>query len=258
MDRSKALPPEPGEAEPIPDVRLWCADTAAIPTGRSVLSDLSPEERQIAGRLEPAARQRFCAGRSLLRQVLGSRLGTDPRSVPIVLESGGKPTLGRGAGPPFFNLSHCEGRVAVALSEAGPVGLDIERLSRALDTAALAPSVLTEAERAALARAPDRNAGFLALWTAKEAAAKAGGLGIRTDPKRIRILLPDDFLRTGSGLAADADGKRWRLARFAWSGGVIGAAAMTAEMKMAGDVSRHSPLVLMIAGGPPGHRQDLA
>jgi phosphopantetheinyl transferase len=67
-----------------------------------------------------------------------------------------------------------------------PMGVDYEA---SLPPAGLPWNILREDERAALARLPEteRDAAFLALWRAKEAALKAIGQGFRLPPEAVEI-----------------------------------------------------------------------
>ena len=72
--------------------------------------------------------------------------------------------------PLDFSLSHCEGRVVCALSTRGAVGVDVEALGPL--RAAAFPLYLNAAERAWAGGSARR---FYAVWTRKEAVAKAAG-----------------------------------------------------------------------------------
>jgi 4'-phosphopantetheinyl transferase len=154
---------------------------------------LSEPERARADRLRgPGLRAAFVRGRGFLRRALGAALGLSPSAVPLAEAAGGKPVLAGRAGPEF-NLSHSAGVMVLALSEASPVGIDLEFTTRNLDPLSLAPAVLTEAEAAALARlpGPDRRGVFLNFWTAREAFLKLTGEGLRRDPRTVGLRLSD-------------------------------------------------------------------
>jgi 4'-phosphopantetheinyl transferase len=140
-------------------------------------------------------RDRYTRGRGFLRMVLGGLTGTDPVALELTTGPHGKPGL---KGPLHFNLSHSAGRAVLAVSDAGPVGIDIEHLDRRVDVPALGQVCFTPAENARLRAAPgaDQARLFFAYWTAKEARMKLTGQGMSLPPRAIALALD------GSGLPA--------------------------------------------------------
>lgn len=100
------------------------------------------------------------AGRQLLRDVLGCA------EEDIRVHDNGKPYL---PGGPFFNISHADGMVLLAVSELGEIGCDVERIDRPLRN--------EEAIRRKIAQPGEEDVPLLTLWVKKEAVFKAGGLG---------------------------------------------------------------------------------
>ena len=100
------------------------------------------------------------AGRRLLRDVLGCA------EKDIRMHDNGKPYL---PGGPFFNISHADGLVLLAVSECGEIGCDAERIGR--------PLRKEEAIRRKIARPGDESTPLLKLWVRHEAMFKAGGPG---------------------------------------------------------------------------------
>jgi 4'-phosphopantetheinyl transferase len=105
--------------------------------------------------------------------------------------------------PPLrFNLSHTRGLVACAVSSDAEVGVDAECRSHINDLERLMAGVCSADECAQVraAPAPEQLAGFLDLWSLKEAYVKACGTGIDSAlahisfdlraPARIRASLP--------------------------------------------------------------------
>jgi phosphopantetheinyl transferase (holo-ACP synthase) len=87
----------------------------------------------------------------------------------------------------YLNISHTSGLAVAALSPH-PVGVDVEKLSR--DPSRALERFLSESDRGNLQafRSPDpRVSGALLLWTAKEAFAKALGLGIQAGLSRLEV-----------------------------------------------------------------------
>ncbi len=89
------------------------------------------------------------------------------------------------------SLSRAGATVAVALSFAGPVGIDIESVD-AVGRAGFDDVAFNPVELAALAALPAGDAGRARteIWTGKEAALKAVGVGLREDPRRLTVRLP--------------------------------------------------------------------
>lgn len=151
---------------------------------------LSPEEAERAGRLRfDLDRRRFVRRRALLRLRLGAWLDAPAIGIALLAGPDGKPRL---AGDPVhFNLSHAGGFAALALSQAGPVGVDLEQSARAGGLISHADAWLTAGEAQALERAPEeeRAARMLDFWTAKEARMKLTGEGLSLDPRRVELAL---------------------------------------------------------------------
>lgn len=165
---------------------LWLHVSDFDPNAASVRTELSPEEQARADRFvhEPA-RAEFVLGRMLLRRVLGAFLGCLPGAVEIGISGSGRP-FSRSVKSLDFNLSHADGRVALALGWQARVGVDLESWTREIaDWRSLAPVVLAASERAELETLDEPNSrrAFLRAWVAKEALLKALGTGLQTDPR---------------------------------------------------------------------------
>ena len=130
--------------------------------------------------VSPELRRRFGAARAGLRTLLGRHLDLDPRSLAFATNEFGKPRLA-GDGQVHFNLSHCEERAVLAISNA-EVGIDLER-ERPIEHVDLARRYFHRHEVAAITalrdEAEQRRAFFL-VWTLKEAVVKALGTGLST------------------------------------------------------------------------------
>ncbi|MBJ3778755.1 4'-phosphopantetheinyl transferase family protein [Acuticoccus mangrovi] len=153
---------------------------------------LSADEHRRAALLRTARlRFRFVAARSLLRRILAAYLGEDPAALTFSAGPYGKPALVAGSGrPPLeFNLSHSGDRALLAVSNAGAVGVDIERIGETDLVEEVGPLVFTPKERLHLEEWPAnaRQAAFYGLWCRKEAIAKALGLGLSLDVARLEV-----------------------------------------------------------------------
>lgn len=184
---------------------------AAIDLSRPVAAaDLAWLDDDERARLEAfsseAGRRRYAASHAFLRRVLVAALEVVPGSVRYErsCEHCGHPTHGRPrlAGGPDgleFSLSH-SGPVTVVAMGPGPLGVDAEDLARRPVAPGLVRRMATGAEQAQLppAGAPGRHRAVLELWTAKEAVAKALGLGV-TLPFATFEVRPGVPVRVGAG-----------------------------------------------------------
>lgn len=142
----------------------------------------------------------WIACRANLRIILGKMIQLPPDEVPLVLSKYGKPILA----PPFdalhFNLSHCSDLAVVALGIDGPVGIDLEKIDRAMDLLECESTFCHPVETRNL---PDetipRARQLLRIWTAKEAVLKALGTGLSHPPEIVRI----DFRKPFSQAVSD-------------------------------------------------------
>ena len=167
----------------------WARRASARP---QLLAALSDEERGRHARLrQPADRDRYLVGHSLLRILLGRRLELEPAEV-VFATGEAKPRL---AGPKpahEFSLSHSGDRVVVAISAGTPLGIDLERVSAERDVGRLAEKVLDPRERSVLAglAGPARQEAFHRYWVRKEAVVKATGHGLRVPLAAITVSEP--------------------------------------------------------------------
>lgn len=204
-------------------VDLWVAplDLPTDDLDRLAASLGAGERRRAARYRSPADARRFTAARGWLRHVLGAVLGVDPAAVPVS-EGAGKPRLP--AGGPRFNVSHSGELVVVAVAPF-EVGADVEHARagrRWADVVALACAPEEVAALAARAGG-EREDGFLALWTAKEAYLKATGEGLAVDPRRVVVGRP----APGRASAVTVDGAPtgWSVRPVVPAGGYVGAVA---------------------------------
>jgi 4'-phosphopantetheinyl transferase len=163
----------------------WAESRLASPTLAALLS---PAERERAGRfVRSIDRDRMIAAWALARVVLGDVLGEPPADVVIERRCDrcgsrehGKPRLADASAGVHFSLSHSGDHVVVAVTRAGPVGVDVEQLKPMTDYRRLYGMTLTADEAAALRAAGGRPLDFLRIWVRKEAVTKAVGSGIGT------------------------------------------------------------------------------
>ena len=89
-----------------------------------------------------------------------------------------------------YNISHCMGGAAVAISCGTPVGVDIENI-RPFHTAVV-KRVFTPDEQEALFSSQDQQKAFFSIWTLKESYIKAIGKGLSYDMRSIQFQVDDN------------------------------------------------------------------
>lgn len=164
-------------------VQLWRADldvraVALAPLRRS----LSAEERTRADRFRAEKdRARYLAAHGWLRRLLAQYLGTPPGDLRFAQNVNGKPHVDSPDATWLrFSLSHSDGVALIAVAREREVGVDVERVSNGPIDDALVRRTLSLPEQQNLAKRPshERASAFYALWTMKEAYAKATGAGL--------------------------------------------------------------------------------
>lgn len=210
--RPCATPPALPEAT----VHVWFADLDVDATTLARLAGVTSEaERARAERLRVgSASRRFLAARGILRTLLGAYLGCPPAAVPLTAGGGNeKPRLLTPEEPELrFNVSHSGDAALLAFARRREVGIDIECHATGRTAERLARRFLTDAERRLLESLdePARSRAALAMWTRKEAMAKARGTGV------YRSGLPELELGLGSDgewltTVDPAPGKEWSV-----------------------------------------------
>ena len=136
---------------------------------------LGPAERARADRLSPDRRWRFVAFRAALRSILRKHGAELEDGADFERTKNGKPVL---AGGPEFSFSASEGLALIAISDRGPVGVDIERIRdvhRPADWRTRHPALGAMAFGEELGDRSDAFR-FLRAWTRLEAFYKREGL----------------------------------------------------------------------------------
>lgn len=204
--------------DPAWSVDLWVMPTTALtPQIRALsLSLINRDEVERYRRfVDEEARDQFLIARAMVRQLLSRHADVDPADWEFDANEYGRPHVSYPdvKGVPNFNVSHTQGLAAVVLSDTPDVGVDTERLGRALSFDDLSQSLFSEHERQWIDRfLPHmRQEAFYEVWTLREAYAKARGLGFSLPYESFRI----DFTLGEPTLQCDArcqdDGGRWQL-----------------------------------------------
>jgi 4'-phosphopantetheinyl transferase len=135
------------------------------------------EQARAARFVHPRDRRRYIVSHAVVRTVLGRYVGVPARALRFEAGPAGKPRIdGTGL---EFNLSHSGDRALLAMTHAGPIGVDVEAIDPAVGDA-ISHRFFSAAEREALMHtARDcRLAAFFRCWTRKESFIKAIGEGL--------------------------------------------------------------------------------
>jgi 4'-phosphopantetheinyl transferase len=165
----------------------WGRPGAELPWHAELLDEVERERRSAYRRAEDQAR--FTVATAVLKLAAARRCGLPPDRVSVdrTCEDCGAPH-GRPRLPGTglaASISHSGDRVAVALTESVPVGVDVEQL-KPISVEDLARHVLAADETAAAL--PD----FFCYWTRKEAVVKATGDGLRMPLSKVVVSGPGE------------------------------------------------------------------
>jgi len=225
-------------------VHVWRADLdVGAACASSLRCSLSADERGRGARFRFARdRNRYFAGRGLLREILAKYLDVRGGQLRLRRASYGKPFVA-GHDDLRFNVSHAGATMLVAVAYRREVGIDIEQIASHLSTEELADTTLSPPELSVLDafRGEAKQAAFLGLWTRKEAYLKADGRGLSLPVTDVDVTAPEGRVAlwnesTGAWessmrwmlqtlavgpehvAALAAEGRAWRFICFQWAG----------------------------------------
>lgn len=148
-------------------------------------------------------RDRYVVCRSALRRILGTYTERAPDRLGIAYGKHGKPFL-----PGIdlhFNVSHADGKSLIAVTWAGPVGVDLEPETRSLSIDEFVTIVCSRSERARISSLPlaDQQLELLRIWVAKEAFLKSIGEGLSRPLSQLDVAeLPVCYIQPISGFVS--------------------------------------------------------
>jgi 4'-phosphopantetheinyl transferase len=188
---------------------------------------LAPDESERRGRESHQVWRRRVVARAALRIALGRHLDRPPGSLEFALGPGGKPRLAGAAGgnDVFFNLSRSGDLCLIAISDDGPVGVDVEEIRDVPELAGLVRSRFAASEAAAILErsGKERLRAFYRCWTRKEACVKALGTEIGSGLDSVVVSVGDKpVLLSAPGARAG----EWSLLDLALHEGFTGALAV--------------------------------
>jgi len=200
-------------------VHLWRAPLTPTP---ELGATLSPGEWIRAERFHFARdRERFIAGRGLLRTVLAEYLDMDPRDLRFQTGAHGKPALENSGSALRFNLSHSDDLMLLAVTHAREIGVDLEFMRHDVPFESLADHYFDPEDAWDLRLLPtaQRAWKFYDVWTCTEARLKAHGVGLANG---FQVVEPDRWsllkLTPSAGYAAAlaVEGGDFQLDCWSW------------------------------------------
>lgn len=238
-----ARTPEPWQPAPASlilsseTVHVWRAElNVAGSEIRRLYTSLSEDERERAATIVfDRVRSRFIVSRGVLRGILSSYLGEPPGELRFGYGEFGKPAVtarrGHRQSPICFNVSHTQDILLVAVATRD-IGVDIERVEHRCvqNSIQIAEQHFSAEDLAFLVQMPGylRQKSFLALWTRKEAVAKAVGRGLSLSLDRIPVLplTAADSVEFVTVVRGADDGRRWTVMTLNPGPGYVGALAV--------------------------------
>ena len=216
------------------EVQVWLASLRPPAERlRELAATLAADERDRAARFRFSEhRERFIAGRGLLRDLLGRILNRPAAALRFIQGPHGKPMLaGEDAAAGLgFNLSHSGDRALYAVARRA-VGVDLEVLERTVTYADVAKRVCTPREWGVFQTLPTERAreAFFTCWTRKEAITKALGDGLASGLRTLDVCFREDAEPDGRTRLRDGQGQEWSVLNLplgsGWSGALAAAGA---------------------------------
>lgn len=149
---------------------------------RSVMS--ATELERVHSISNPASADAFILRRGTLRHLLSHVLDRPPLALDVLADGYGKPHLADRSLE--FNVSSSRDLALFALSNAGPVGVDVEWINPDFEFVRLLADNFTQSELEILRGQAQEL--FFQAWTLKEACAKALGQGLSFPLREIDVL----------------------------------------------------------------------
>lgn len=215
------------------EIHLWRAydrDMTAPSRLNALASCLSEEERAKGRRFAfPHLQHQYLITRALQRQVLSRyEPSIGPDQWGFDQTDYGKPFITNPLRQAlFFNVSHTDGLVVIAVSRQSVLGVDVEYGQRVLDDLPLMRRCFTDAEwQWLMSLSPNAQVQlFWKLWTLKEAVIKAEGKGVSMDLQSFgfeffhRATDTDDCGDMVARFEAEGSEKDWSFSHYHLSSG---------------------------------------
>jgi phosphopantetheinyl transferase/ribosomal protein S18 acetylase RimI-like enzyme len=233
-------------------VTVWrIALGATEPPDAAAVAELSQAERTRAARFATdALRNKWLHGHGAMRRILARDLGVDPRRIEYGIGEHGKPFVAQPPGSGIeFSYSDAADVALLAVSRAGPVGVDIEPVQRPAEVDAIAESRFGPSERDALRRLAGeaRLERFFRIWARKEAALKATGEGLSSGLAKVEVPVAAALI-TATPFAIPGSTGRWALEDLD-----VGPGYVAALVRPEGSTLKRASLVRLVPF-EPSHR----
>jgi 4'-phosphopantetheinyl transferase len=254
-DQNSKAVEEPALVDARSLVEVWLADVAQCNDG-DFGSYLNSEEAAQAATYPEIRRRQFTIARAIVRRVLSQVLGQPPQCLPLRCDRKGKLYV---AGGPAFSISHSGTLVAVTVTDAAAVGIDVERVRTDVAVMTLAKRSLSATQAAAVSALPAKHhlLGFFSAWTEMEAIAKAVGEGLALGPKA--FVLTRDGDRNLVNWRTTTNHPRLEVASLPCPRGYVGAVAATGrhwrlrvhDFAMQASIPQFAPVGLAVCSSRP-------
>ncbi len=150
---------------------------------------------------------RYLLVRGVLRRILADYLKVEPVALEFEVSEYGKPFLKHSS--LFFNISHSNDCLLIAISDCDQIGVDVELVKSRANLLGLAKRCFSVVELGFWLNlsADDQVQAFYRLWVRKEAFVKAVGRGIVLGLSQCELCLPDlnGFVAIPDGFGLSGD-----------------------------------------------------
>ena len=222
------------------DVHVWRTSLdLTVESVAELFDSLSDKEKNRSDRMHfEKDRNRFIVSHGVLRSLLGTYLGQNPKDIRFGYTANNKPILATDPGQESltFNMSHSGAIGLYAIGKSRKLGIDIEQIRHDVQLEQIANRFFSKGEIRSLRSFPEakRLDRFFQYWTRKEAFIKSTGDGVsypletcdvssfrseELSPIFLEGVNPDKLkmhgrdLKPGTGYVAAivAEGKEWQV-----------------------------------------------
>lgn len=193
---------------------------------------ISEKEREKAAHAKvPGIKEDRIIAAGALREVLSHYLKIDPQKIEYSYGEQGKPYIH--GSDVYFNISHTQGLLLIAVTTIGQVGIDVECVNRTADLREITQRYFTKNESAALfsLNEADFQKAFCRCWTQKEAFVKASGVGLLRALNSFEVSVGENEPKLLSIEGDTLRAKEWSLLEIDIGEAYIATVAIRAQQK---------------------------